>query len=210
LAEDATKSDAPESDAPGGEADTTDLEAVEGDAPGDIDVEDPAARIAELEARVGSEHDRLLRTAADLDNLRKRLRRDIDDALARGRSEVLLELLSAVDALDLALASATTGGPAGSLLEGMELVRRQFLAAMERFGLKPIDAENRAFDPALHEAVMHIETDEQPAGTVVREMRKGYLLGDRLLRPSMVAIAKLRPAVKAEDPAPPDGESPHG
>jgi molecular chaperone GrpE len=175
-------------------------------------VEDPAARVAELEAKLAAEHDRLLRAAADLDNLRKRMRRDLEDQRARGRAEVLHEILPAIDSLDMALSTAKPDGQAESILRGVEIVRRQFLTAMEKFGVKPIESVGAPFDPNVHEALTQIAHDTVAPGHVVQDMRKGYMLGDRLLRAAMVIVAKPRPVEDApapqEDAPAPQDETP--
>ena len=173
--------------------------------------DDQGEEIAALEKRLAEEHDRLLRTAADLDNFRKRARRDIDDAGVRGRGEVLAELLPAIDALDLALKNADEAAPARAVIDGVEMVRRQFLGSMARFGLKPIACLGAPFDPSFHEAVAQIPHPDVPAGAVIEELRRGYLLGDRLLRASMVVVSS-GPAADAapETPAAPGEEDANG
>lgn len=172
-------------------------EVVDDDREDDEVVRDPNETIAELEQKLEAEHQRLLRAAADLDNLRKRTRRDVDDAAIRGRIEVLGELLPAIDSLDLALSSSEREGPAGPVLDGVEMVRKQFLAAMSRFGLAPVEtAPGDPFDPAVQEAVAQIPSADYELGAVVEVMRKGYVLGERLVRASMVVVS----AGEAESP----------
>lgn len=174
-------------------------EVVDDDKDDDELVRDPNETIAELEHKLVAEHERLLRAAADLDNLRKRTRRDVEDAAIRGRAEVLGELLPAIDSLDLALGSSDHEGPAGPVLDGVEMVRKQFLAAMSRFGLAPVEtAPGDAFDPVVHEAVAQIPSAEHELGAVIEVMRKGYVLGERLLRPSMVVVSAGPPAEQEE------------
>jgi len=168
--------------------------------------DDQGETIAALEAKLAEEHDRLLRTAAELDNVRKRARRDVEDAAVRGRAEILSETLPTIDALDLALKNTDDSAPARATLEGVEMVRRQFLASMARFGLKPIDAVGAAFDPSFHEAVAQIPDAERPAGTVIEELRRGYLLGERLLRATLVIVSSGAPAPQPAD-APDEGET---
>ena len=143
-----------------------------------------------LREQLEATHDRLLRTAAELDNLRKRSKRDIEDALIRGRTEVLLEILPVVDSVDLALTSTDSTSTAESIIEGVKMIQKQFLTATSRFQLKAVETEGKAFDPNYHEAVAQIPSSDHPAGRIVSEMRKGYLLGDRLLRPAMVVVSK--------------------
>ncbi|MCP4675524.1 MAG: nucleotide exchange factor GrpE [Deltaproteobacteria bacterium] len=156
----------------------------------DEEVLDPEEQIAELEEKVVATHDRLMRTAAELDNVRKRSRRDVKEAASRGHAEVLREILPAIDSLDLALKSSDSEGVEGGIIEGVEMVHRQFLSATERFRLKPIKCVGEIFDPNFHEAVAQISSEEHEAGEIIEEMRKGYLLGERLLRAAMVVVSK--------------------
>lgn len=178
------------------------------DHDGDEVILDPMEQIAALEAQVAGERDRLLRTAAELDNVRKRARRDVADAEVRGRFEVLTELLPALDSLDLALGTSDPAGSAQRVLEGVEMVRRQFLAAMERFGMRPIEAGGARFDPAFHEAVAQRPSADHEDGMVIEELRKGYVLGERLLRASMVVVSSGAPAAAADGDAPDAADEP--
>jgi molecular chaperone GrpE len=101
---------------------------------------------------------------------------------------VLGELLPVLDDLERAIVHATSSAEGGSLVEGVQLVQRQFLAALGRLDVVPIEAEGQLFDPALHEAISRQESD-QPSGTVVQVLRRGYKLGGRLLRPARVVVA---------------------
>src|SRR4030095_500247 len=149
----------------------------------------PEARIAALEQEKKDTYDRLLRTAADFENYRKRTRRDMDEAALKAKEAVLKEMLPVVDNLERALSAAQAGQGAG-IVDGVKLVLRQFASALERFDVKPIEAVGQAFDPAFHEAITQLATTEHPNGTVVAEMQRGYTIGNRLLRPSLVAVAK--------------------
>jgi molecular chaperone GrpE len=160
--------------------------------------DDQADALAALERKLGEEHDRLLRTAAELDNVRKRARRDVEDAAVRGRAEVLSELLPAIDAIDLALKNADEATPARAVIDGVEMVRRQFLGTMARFGLTPIACVGNPFDPTFHEAVAQIPHADLPTGAVIEELRRGYLLGERLLRASLVVVSSGAPAKPTE------------
>lgn len=184
---------------------------VDDEVEGDEVVRDPNELVAELEEKLAAEHERLLRAVADLDNLRKRTRRDVEDAAVRGRAEVLDTLLPAIDSLDLALGSSDRDGAAGPVLDGVDMVRKQFLTGMSRFGLAPVETEiGSMFDPAVQEAVAQIPSAEHPVGAVVEEMRKGYTLGDRLLRAAMVIVSAGPPEGEKEpaDPAEPVEDEP--
>ena len=162
---------------------------------------EPKDPIEALKEKLEEKHGQLLRYAAELDNLRKRSRRDIEDAAVRGRSEVLKELLPTVDSIDLALDSIGPEGSAKSIIEGMQMVKKKFLTSLERFGLKEIEAVGLPFDPNFHEAIAQQPSEKYDAGIVAFEMRRGYLLGEKLLRPTMVVVSSGKPQVdeKAEE-----------
>jgi molecular chaperone GrpE len=176
----------------------------------EVDASDsPAAKIAALEAKVAAISqekkdlwEKFVRSAADLENFRKRAKRDLEDAKADARTRVLKEMLPVADNLERAVAHAT--GDTASVLEGVRLVLRQFTHAFERSEVTAIEAETKPFDPNLHEAIGQQESDAPP-GTVVSVLQRGYKLGDRLLRPSLVVVAKPK-AVPA--PAEPADEAP--
>ncbi len=153
------------------------------------------AKIATLEREKKENWERYLRTAADLENFRKRQRRELDDARFEAKSKVLKEMLPVVDNLERAIEHASQHAT-GPIVEGVQLVLRQFLSAFERLDVSPIDAGGQAFDPNLHEAISQMESD-QPPGTVVQVLQRGYRAGDRLLRPALVVVAKA-PAKTAE------------
>jgi molecular chaperone GrpE len=129
--------------------------------------------------------------AAEFDESRLRLRREISKDVERGRREILAELLEVVDNLDRAIDSARQAGSADALLQGIEMVRRQFLSKLEGFGVKRIAVEGQPFDPLRHEAVSTVPAaspDED--GRVVGVIRHGYTVGNDILRPASVAVAK--------------------
>jgi molecular chaperone GrpE len=167
-------------------------------------IEERLAKLEAEKAQLAKEKqdnwDRLLRTTADLDNVRKRTRREVDDARTEARSKVLREMLPVIDNLERAVEHAEGGqGNTGvaSLIEGVKLVLRQFAQALERSDVTPIDAVGKPFDPNMHEAISQIETTEHAPGSVVQALQKGYTIGNRLLRPALVVVAKAPP-----DPTP--------
>jgi molecular chaperone GrpE len=150
---------------------------------------DELAALREKAARADEYHDRMLRTAADLENYKKRAERERLDLLKFGQEELMAELLGVIDNLERALAAVRTPADGKGLIDGVALIRRQFLSALARFGLQPIEALGKPFNPEFHEAVAQVETDGHPEGTVVEETLRGYTLNGRLLRPSVVAVA---------------------
>jgi molecular chaperone GrpE len=179
-------------------------------APSEPAAAEPADPVAELEAKVArleqekkDNYDRFLRAAADLENHRRRSKRDLDDARAEARTRVLKEMLPVVDNLERGLAHAEEAGKAGdpaAIVDGLRLVLRQFNHAFERSDVTPVDAQGQPFDPNLHEAISQVESADQPPGTVVSVLQRGYKLGDRLLRPALVVVAKP-PSAPAPEPA---------
>lgn len=174
-----------------------------------VEVEAPAQQdpVAELKAKLEAAEkdakdnkDRWLRAAADLENTRKRTKREIDDAKFDAKNKVLKEMLPVVDNLERAIEHAGGGGEKNPIVEGVQLVLRQFTTAFERLEVTAIDALNQPFDPNLHEAISQQESD-QPPGTVVQVLQRGYRTGDRLLRPALVVVAKAKPAPEPEGQA---------
>lgn len=151
------------------------------------------ARISALEKEKKENWDRYLRTAADLENLRKRQKRELDDVRLESKGRVLKEMLPVVDNLERAIEHATAQAGTNPIIEGVQLVLRQFLTAFERLDVTPIEAGGQPFDPNLHEAISQQETDAPP-GTVVQVLQRGYKSGDRLLRPALVVVAKAKSA----------------
>ena len=147
---------------------------------------DLAADVERLEGELAAEHDRLLRTAADLENFRKRVAREREEAARNAAGPVVKDLLPAVDNLERALAAAPPGDP---LADGVRMVLRQVEEALLRHGVEPKDALGEVFDPALHEALATVPTPGAVAGTVVAQHGRAWMHHGRLLRPAMVAVA---------------------
>jgi len=158
-------------------------EAVAGDA--------VRADIRELESELEETRDRLLRLQADFDNFRKRVLKEREEAHRFGHQNLVKDLLPTVDNLERALEHARTsrGADLEGFLQGVELVLREVLGVLEQYGVTEVEAEDRAFDPNVHEAVGQKEAPGRPPGTVVQVVQKGYQLRDRLLRPARVLVA---------------------
>jgi molecular chaperone GrpE len=155
----------------------------------------------ELEAKeqeAGETYDRLLRVSAEFDNYKKRSAREMEEFRKFANQSLIKEMLSVVDNLELAMNSTNNHESIDKgLLQGLDMTHKEILKVFEKFNVKPIDAKGQPFDPAFHEAVMQEETDEVEKNTVVNELQKGYMIHDRLLRPSMVVVAK--PKEKKDD-----------
>lgn len=138
--------------------------------------------------------DRLLRLQADFDNYRKRIDRERKDWAVFANEKLLKDLLPALDTFDLGLANGEKAGAPAALLEGLRLVRSQFESALAKSDVTPIDTENQPFDPNLHEAITHMPSPEVPEGTVIAQTRRGWKMGDKLLRAAQVVVSSGAPA----------------
>jgi molecular chaperone GrpE len=151
-----------------------------------------AAAAAELEAALKERdalRDQLLRAAADFDNYRKRIDRERRDLVDYAATELIAEVLPVLDDLERALEQPSTPEVAAYRL-GVELVQRKMVDLLKKRGVTPIAAAGEMFDPNVHEAVVHEVSDAHEEGTITGELRRGYRLKDRLLRPAMVKVAK--------------------
>jgi molecular chaperone GrpE len=135
-------------------------------------------------------YDRLLRKQAEFENYKKRIDREKSDFLQFASAELMKELLNTLDSFDIALQTAA-GDPASgeNTVRGFELIHKQLQDTLARFGLKPIEAKGKAFDPNYHQAVSTEAAEDMEENTVIQEMRKGYTLNGRLLRPAMVSVS---------------------
>ncbi len=149
-------------------------------------VEDP---VAALQRERDDLYDRLLRKTAEFDNYRKRLERERREQADRTVIGLLEDLLPVVDDFDRAL-TLDAGGESTAYRKGMELIHSKLHDLLRKQGVRPIDALGADFDPNLHQAVVYEESPGRREGEVIGELQRGYLLGDRLLRPAMVKVAK--------------------
>lgn len=165
-----------------------------------------------LRAENAELRDRFLRLAAEMDNLRRRTDRDVKDAksysvagFARDMLAVSDNLRRALDAIPAeARASADLG--LGALIEGVEMTERSMLSALERHGVKKIEAEGEKFDPHFHQAMFEVPNPDVPHNTVVQVVQAGFVIGERVLRPAMVGVAKGGPKDAAANPVEVPGE----
>ncbi len=157
----------------------------------EAELERAEAAAREAAERLREGHDRLLRTAADLENFKKRAAREREEVQRFGNERVLKDLLPVLDDLERALASAPEGDP---LAKGVQLVKAGFEQALARHGVKGFSAMGQPFDPALHEALLQVPTADAAPGTVVLEHARGFTLNDRLIRPAMVGVATAPPS----------------
>ncbi len=134
-------------------------------------------------------HDRYLRSAADLDNFKKRIVKETDENRKYANEELIKALIPTVDNLERALSHSEGNSDLGAVLEGIKMVYKQLMDTLAKFGVEQIASLGKPFDPNFHQALMQVKTDESPPNTVVSEVTKGYLLNGRLIRPSMVGVS---------------------
>ena len=148
-------------------------------------------QIVEKDKQIQEYLSKYRQAAGEFEEARLRLRREISKDVERSRRDVLSEFLEVLDNLDRAVESARGSSSPDALLQGIEMVRRQFHAKLEGFGVRRIETENQRFDPALHEAISSVPAaSPEQDGLVVGTVRSGYLIGDEVLRPAAVAVAK--------------------
>lgn len=168
--------------------------APEGTAPVEelpADLEELKNQLTEKTREAEENYDRLLRMAAELENIKKRQERELADLRQFANENLLKELLPVLDNLDRALEHGRQSETSpNALMEGLDLVNQDFVKVLGRFGVTPIESVGERFDPAYHHAVMEEETPEVEDQTVLKELQKGYLIQNRLLRPAMVVVSR--------------------
>jgi molecular chaperone GrpE len=169
-----------------------------------IDLESPMAvepdprelEIAQLREEAAQFKDRLLRTAADMDNLRKRAEREKAEATLYAATNFARDLLSVADNMQRALAAMSLEArdkadeATKNLLAGVEMTERELLNVFSRYNIRKVETVGAKFDPNFHQALFEVPTSAHPPGTVVQEMQSGFAIGERCLRPAMVGVAK--------------------
>ena len=151
-----------------------------------------------LKNKVAELEDKLLRNAAEFENYKKRTIRQYEDMVAFANEKTISEMLEIIDSFDRALKQKDENADSNAFIKGIELINNQMHNLLVKYNVKPIEAMGKPFDPNFHEAMMQVESDEFPEGTVAFEMSKGYMIGDRVLRHSKVGVAKGS-QIKEED-----------
>ncbi|MCR9038910.1 nucleotide exchange factor GrpE [Bacillus sp. L381] len=150
--------------------------------------EDLQHQIDELQGLLDEKENKLLRVQADFENYKRRSRLEMEAAQKYRSQNVVTEILPALDNFERALQVEAESEQTKSLLQGMEMVRRQLMDALEKEGVEAIEAVGQEFDPNLHQAVMQVEDENFGSNIVIEELQKGYKLKDRVIRPSMVKV----------------------
>jgi molecular chaperone GrpE len=160
-------------------------------ATGETTGEEIAQPAPDLQAEVEKYRDAALRAAADLENFRKRMIREKEEAIRFANAGILEKILPILDNFELGLEAARNDAAAKGIVDGFSMVHRQLGDFLVSSGLQPIDSVGQPFDPKLHEALGHESDASQADGIVLRQMRRGYRLSDRLIRPSSVIVNKV-------------------
>lgn len=170
------------------------------DQVGAADAADPESAILDLNEQFEAKQQELedalqryLRLAADFDNFRRRTRQEMESVRQAAAEHLIGELLPVLDNFERALAAARTLFPENVVI-GIDMIYRQLWQVLAQSGVQPLEAAGKPFDPAFHQALEQVETDDLPEGTVIEEAQRGYLLHGKVLRPAMVRVAK-RPAL---------------
>lgn len=187
------------------------FDAIEADEKSkDRPPEDPMERmhriITELQAEVDGNKDKMLRTVAEMENLRRRTAKEVIDAKTYSAANFARDMLSVSDNLRRAIEAvpeeAKAAGDKGflALIEGVEMTERSMLSTLEKNGVKKLDPKGEKFDPNFHQAMFEVPNPEVPNNTVCEVIQEGYVIGKRVLRPAMVGVAKGGPKISLVDP----------
>ena len=168
-------------------------------APKGAEPKPPAEDVAALK-------DRLLRLQADFENFRKRTAREQADVCQRANEDLILRLLPVVDHFELGLRNAQIHHAESAVTEGFQLVYDQMLGVLRDAGLTPIESEGQVFDPQVHEAVSHVPAAEHPADAIITQTRRGYLLGNRVLRAAQVVVSSGPPSAPPPEQPPAEND----
>lgn len=159
---------------------------TEEEATEETEIKDPEKMAEELEEL----NKRFLRVSADFENYKRRTVLEKEDLVKYSNSKIMGDLLPVLDAFQLALKNPGESEEAKNVIKGVEMLYRQILQVLEHAGMEAIEAVGKPFDPNLHEAIMQVDDDSVPEDTVVEDLRTGYTLNDRVIRPSMVKVSR--------------------
>jgi molecular chaperone GrpE len=176
--------------APAAPEEQAEAQAAQGSAEGTEEIATLRSQLQEKEAEAKANYDLFLRERAELENFKRRMQREKAESLRFANEPLVRDLLPILDNLERAIGHAQSGGNGQPLVEGVALILRSFLEALEKHGVSRVTAKGEQFDPNRHEAMAQVENAEIAPNTVVDEYAPAYLLHDRLLRPALVTVAK--------------------
>ena len=184
------------------ETDESSADAESKDSPEAEALANLAAEYDAYKTESEAQHDQMLRTIAEFDNSRKRAEREKEESLKYALESFVKELIPTIDSIERAIQSTKESQDVDALAEGVEMIYKGLLSTLEKRGVTPIEAVNEPFDPMQHEAIMHVESEEVPENNVIEEWQKGYMLHNRVIRPSMVSVSKGKSEQVAESEVP--------
>jgi molecular chaperone GrpE len=155
-------------------------------------------KLEEKEGEIKTLYDKLLRTQAEFENYKKRMAKEKSDLMKYASEEIIKEVIHTVDNLEIAIKHAKESNHPKGVTEGIEIILKQLLKSLERFGVTGFVSIGEKFDPNRHEAVVQIESAEHEPNTIIEESQKGYFLHDRLLRPALVTVTRA-PQLEADE-----------
>ncbi len=158
--------------------------------PDQQEISDLRERLEAQSKEIAELKDKYLRALADGENARKRIRQQSEESVRLQKEALLRDLLPIVDNLERAVEAGRGAGGDGQILQGVEMVLRLLLDYLKTQGVTPIPSAGQSFDPSRHEAIDHVESESHPPNTIIQEFHRGYLIGDRILRPARVTVAK--------------------
>ena len=172
-------------------------DSIQKDTEDKVETVDPIKALEEklgaVEQEAKENYDRWLRVSAEFENYQKRAAREMNDFRKFANESFVKAMLPVVDNLDRAIESSNNDKHADrSMLEGVNMTLKEILKVFEQFNVKPFESLGKTFDPSLHQAIMQEETEGHPENAVVKELQKGYMMHDRLLRPAMVVVSKTK------------------
>ncbi len=171
------------------ETDIPESESTES-VPEEATPQTPEEKLEQAQADAAAAHDRFLRASAELENYKKRTQKEMAEFKRFANASLVKEILGVVDNLERALESSNGTNDKEQLAEGLDLTLKELLKIFKTFHVTPVDSLGEQFDPRYHQAMMQEESADHPENVVIRELQKGYMIHDRLLRPAMVVVSK--------------------
>ncbi len=167
-----------------------DKDTQEGEATGEESIASVREALEKKEAECREFQDKYVRTLAEMENFRKRMNREMNDSVKFANEKILGDLLPVIDNMERAITHSKDKNDFDSLIAGLELTMKEFMGVFEKHGVQFMESVGQLFDPARHHAVSMVESDTHDDNVIVEEFRKGYILNDRVLRHSLVSVAK--------------------
>ena len=180
------------------DSDKPEMESHDGEmaesAPEETTPQTPEEKLEQAQADAATAHDRFLRASAELENYKKRTQKEMAEFKRFANASLVKEVLGVVDNLERAVESSNGTNEKEQLAEGLDLTLKELLKIFKTFHVSPVESLGEKFDPRYHQAMMQEDTSAHPENVVIRELQKGYMIHDRLLRPAMVVVSKSAPA----------------